>query len=420
VGELSLELASSYENNTEPISGSGTGPNADRETSLIRTLSLTARYPVSERTTLMLAAPYRSIKSPKDVGGSAAKHIDRRFSGLGDAVLLGRHRIGGDAARQDAPLYVLAGLRLPTGSANPNHTWRAADGSEILSRDAVLQPGFGSWDPIVGLQWSRPLATDRTLFLGALYRRTGGTNDYGYRFGDEFQATVGASIPVGRGITFRPQLLAQVSGHDHDFRPLPGKQPGQVSNTGGRWLYFMPNFRVGSLEFDVQIPIYRKTNGNILNPKVILTVRTTADLALSSTARARRRLRQAPLTPGTGDFRVISRGEPVDLAAHAASGKITLFEFASERCAPCRSLTPELTALLRRRPDVALRQIDVTDPAAPARAQYGIEATPAFVVLDKEGAPVTCSPVPWDSARSWLDEPTEAGGTGKADATGTR
>ena len=149
----------------------------------------------------------------------------------------------------EGPLHALVGLRLPTGSANPNHRWRAANGTTILSRDPVLQPGYGTLDPILGLQWAKALPKGRSLYLGTLYRQTSGRNDYGYRFGNEFQATLGASLPLGRRIVFSPQLFAQVSAHDYDFQPLPGKHPGQVANTGGRWLYFMPNLRVGALQF---------------------------------------------------------------------------------------------------------------------------------------------------------------------------
>lgn len=408
MGVLSLEIAGLYEHNTNPISGSRLGPNVDRESSLIRTVSVTGRYPVSPRLSLLLSVPYRTIRSPKDVGGSAAKHIDRHFEGLGDSILLGRYQVNGGAGGSSAPLHVLAGLRLPTGPANPNHTWRAADGTMILSRDPVLQPGFGTFDPIVGLQWSKPLSNGRNLYLSTLYRQTGGRNSYGYRYGNEFQATLGASLPVGRDVTFSPQLFAQFSAHDFDFRPLPGKHAGQVSNTGGQWLYFMPNVRVGSLEFDIQIPIYRKTNGNILNPKVILGVRTTTDVSLSRAAREKRLLREAGIAPRHGDFRVVSRGEVVDLAACAAPGKITLLEFASRHCGTCRSLTPTLEALLQRRPDLALRQIDVTDPTAPALTEYGVEATPSFLVIGRDGERVNPEPLGWEEVKSWLEQQEEA------------
>jgi hypothetical protein len=266
---------------------------------------MTARYAVTPRLTLMLTVPHREIRSPKDVGGSADKHIDRHFSGLGDSLLLTRSQLNAPAPEEGPTYYALAGVRLPTGGANPNHTWTARDGSRILSRDPVLQPGFGSVDPIVGFQVARSLPGDRNVFLGLLYRHTGGTNDYGYRYGNEFQVTTGAALPLRRGITFTPQLFAQFSGHDRDFRPLPGKPSGIVSNTGGTWLYFMPNLRYGAVELSLQVPIYRKTNGNILNPKLILGLRTNVDLALTRHAREARDGRPAKrrdqLPPRSGE-----------------------------------------------------------------------------------------------------------------------
>jgi thiol-disulfide isomerase/thioredoxin len=408
---LSLDLSTLYENNTDPISGTGSGPNADHESSVIRTTALTARYTASPRLAWTLAVPYRSIRSPKDVGGSSAKHIDRSFRGLGDTILLARYQLDPAAPNGGGRVYTLAGVRLPTGSANPNHIWRASDGSLILSRDAVLQPGFGTYDPIVGFQWTPPRSSGRTLYLGALYRHTSGTNGYGYKYGHEFQLTAGASVPMGRNLTFSPALFGQFSGHDRDYDPLPGKHRGVVSNTGGRWLYFIPTLRYGNVELNVQLPVYRKTNGNILNPDVILVVRMSRDLPLTRSARIHRRQRSLPkgITPGAGDFQVISRGERLDLRASAVPGKITLVEFVSRHCLACRAIAPELTALLSRRSDVAVRQIDITAPSAPAAVQYGIEATPAFFVLAQDGTQVNEEPMGFDEVRSWLEKQAAAG-----------
>src|SRR2546428_9884239 len=221
----------------------------------MRTAQPTARYQVSPRLSLMLSVPYRDIQAPKDVGGLAVHHIDRHFEGLGDSLLLTRYQMGGGSQAAGARVHALVGMRLPTGSANPNHRWRAANGSLILSRDPVLQPGYGTADPIVGLQWSTPQPHGRALYAGTLYRLTGGRNNYGYRFGNEFQFTAGAALPLGGRVTFSPQFFGQISGHDFDLRPLPGKHLGEVPNTGGQWLYFMPNLRYGSLEFALHITV---------------------------------------------------------------------------------------------------------------------------------------------------------------------
>lgn len=382
--------------------GSSLGPNAEHESSLIRSTLLTARYATNTRLSLILSIPYREITSPKEVGGSTAKRIERSFRGLGDAIALARYQLNQPKASNAATFHALVGLRMPTGEANPNHTWTAADGSQILSRDPVLQPGFGTWDPIIGFQWTKPQPKGRSFFVGTIYRHTGGTNEYGYRYGSEFQFTAGAALPMGQKVTFVPQLMGQFSGYDHDWQPLPGKTAGRVGNTGGKWLYFLPNVRYGNVELNVQIPVYRKTNGNILNPSIVIRARTNFDLALTKAARAQRALRGG-IVPLSGDFKVISRGESVDLAQHAASQKITVFEFASRKCGVCQSVTPKLNAILKQRPDVAVRLVDVTESSAPARAQHQIETTPAFFVVDRNGAKLSAKAMNFDEVCGWLD-----------------
>lgn len=381
--------------------GGSLGPNSDHESSTIRTTLLTGRYAFSSRFSTILSLAYKDIASPKDVGGSSAKHIDRGFRGMGDAILLGRYQLNDTPHRSGSQWAALLGARLPTGDANPNHFWKAADGSTILSRDPVLQPGNGTIDPIVGLQWNQPMGRGRSVYASTLYRQTVMLNHYGYRWGSEFQFITGAAVPMGRDFTFVPQFFWESSGRDSDFQPLPGKAAGVVKNTGGDWLYFMPNFRYRNFEVDVQVPIYRRTNGNILNPNLVLGVRTNFDLPTSG-ARGR------SITPRDGDFRVISRGERIDLAPCAVKNKITLFEFACN-CAACKQLTPKLNALLTQRPDIAVRQIDLSNPKAPAREQYAaLPAMPCFVLIAKDGARVNDQPYGFAKVEEYLEQQIEA------------
>jgi thiol-disulfide isomerase/thioredoxin len=407
---LSFDLTTIIENNKLPISGRSVGPNNDHESSLFRTTLFNARYAMTPRFSLMFSLPYRDIRSPKDVGGSAAKHINRHFSGLGDAILLGRYQLNNPRKTTDSTFHALLGLRLPTGEANPNHTWIAADGSAILSRDAVLQPGYGTFDPILGLQWNKPQPKGGSFYVGTIFRPTIMTNRYGYRFGSEFQFTAGASIPMGRKFTLSPQLLGQFSGYDYDFQPLPGKTAGRVANTGGKWLYFIPSVRYGSLEFNFQVPLYRNTNGNILNSNFIFSVRTHFDTAFTNLGRSKRlaQSQRDEIKPLTGDFKVISRGERVDLASCAVPQKITLFEFASRECSGCKEVTPSLNEILAQRPDVVVRQIDVTNAAAVVRQQYNVRATPSFLVMDKDGKPVSEQPMEFAEVQTWLDKQVDA------------
>lgn len=402
-GTLAFEIASIVENNQTAINGSGTASNPEHETSLIRTLLFTTRYPVSPRLSLLMSLPYKDIHAPKDAGGLADKHIERSYSGPGDLMMLANYRLNSPAKATDATFGALMGVRFPTGNAEANHVWIAADGTRIITRDPVLQPGFGTVDPLLGFQWSKPQPRGRSLYLGALYRPTVMTNCCGYRFASEFQFNTGMSLPLGRKLTFSPQLFGQFAGHDYDSMPLPDHAAGRVANTGGTWLYFLPNVRYGSFEFNLQIPVYRRTNGSILNPNLVFGVRTNFNLPVTREARVRKTM--------PGDFKVISRGERVDLQAHAVPGKITLFQFASDTCDSCKALTPMLRIILAQRPDIALREVNVTWPNAPASEQYGVTGTPSFLIVGKNGARMSDVPTDFEHVQAWLEKQTDADNT---------
>ncbi len=86
------------------------------------------------------------------------------------------------------------------------------------------------------------------------------------------------------------------------------------------------------------------------------------------------------------DVKIIAHGEPIDLDAHAARGKYTVFDFYAPWCPPCRVLGPALERLAKRRPaDLAIRKIDIVDWTMPVAAQHGIESLPYLVLYDTQG-----------------------------------
>ena len=87
------------------------------------------------------------------------------------------------------------------------------------------------------------------------------------------------------------------------------------------------------------------------------------------------------------DIAYLPAGEAVDLVAQASPGKVTVYDFYAEWCAPCRILTPALEKLVRERPDqLALRKVDVIDwESATAEAQQ-IEELPYLAVVDADGS----------------------------------
>ncbi len=107
--------------------------------------------------------------------------------------------------------------------------------------------------------------------------------------------------------------------------------------------------------------------------------------------------RKDPWDGVTGlDAVVISRGEAVDLAAHAAPGKFTIYDFGAPWCAPCFTAADTLQTYLGGHADVGVRVVFLEQadalasfelPAAKQHLQFAA-ALPWFVVEDARGRSV--------------------------------
>jgi thiol-disulfide isomerase/thioredoxin len=88
----------------------------------------------------------------------------------------------------------------------------------------------------------------------------------------------------------------------------------------------------------------------------------------------------------------ISQGNEVKLEDYLVPGKITVFDFYSEYCAPCMALAPELDKLHAKRPDVVVIKVDINragvkgiDFKSPVVAQYKLSSIPHFKVFGPDG-----------------------------------
>jgi thiol-disulfide isomerase/thioredoxin len=75
------------------------------------------------------------------------------------------------------------------------------------------------------------------------------------------------------------------------------------------------------------------------------------------------------------------------LESHAVKGKVTVFDFYADWCAPCRKVDLHVYALLNQRADVAVRKINVIswDSAAAQEHLANAASLPFVVVFDKRG-----------------------------------
>jgi thiol-disulfide isomerase/thioredoxin len=103
-------------------------------------------------------------------------------------------------------------------------------------------------------------------------------------------------------------------------------------------------------------------------------------------------------------------GETLDLQKLREKGKTTVIEFYSPFCPPCLRLAPLLEELSRKRPDLAIKKVNINRPEAkgidwksPLAQQYGIRSVPHFVVFSPRGK-ATEGRAAFSQVQKWLEE----------------
>ncbi|MEW6282054.1 MAG: thioredoxin family protein [Candidatus Eremiobacterota bacterium] len=116
-------------------------------------------------------------------------------------------------------------------------------------------------------------------------------------------------------------------------------------------------------------------------------------------------------TPSGPDLKIAnasSPGERLDLATCAVPGKLTLIEFFSDRCPPCREMARVLDYIAARRPDLAIRRLNIDRPGSggidwdsPLADQYGIDTVPCFKIYGTGGGLISQGDAAKDQVRQW-------------------
>ncbi len=98
-----------------------------------------------------------------------------------------------------------------------------------------------------------------------------------------------------------------------------------------------------------------------------------------------------PKLPAGADLTWLAKeGEDVAaLDAFAVAGKVTLFDFYADWCAPCRKVDAHVYALLAKRPDLAVRKLNVVSWDTPLAKRYlaDVPNLPYLVVYGPDGKP---------------------------------
>jgi thiol-disulfide isomerase/thioredoxin len=88
----------------------------------------------------------------------------------------------------------------------------------------------------------------------------------------------------------------------------------------------------------------------------------------------------------------IAMGEEVKLSDYLVPGKITIFDFTSQYCPPCRAIAPHVEKLHLTRDDIAVVSVDINRPDvkgidwdSPVARQYEMHSIPHFKVFGPDG-----------------------------------
>jgi len=259
----SWQFALTYENNTlrDVVSGTQQLNDATRQR-VTHAALLEVSYGLSESFSatalLTLVQHERRVSSPPSV----VQGDFIRTRGIGDAVFLVKYNILPLNIVSQRELAIGMGAKLPFGKS------RLTSNGILLPAD--IQPGTGAWDGIVwGYAYQGFLPrVPINLFATSSYRFTGTNDRYvttgqrGYRFGNEFIATIGTSYRTETPIDISVLLRYRLVGADR----FSGSE---VPNTGGRWVYIVPGLNVNisrpiSIRLSGQVPLYRDLQGTQL------------------------------------------------------------------------------------------------------------------------------------------------------------
>ncbi len=193
------------------------------------------------------------------------------FSSIGDVTLQGRYALLAPVIPTSPTLVIGAGVKLPTGATDETGVVVEEDGEmTVEAAERSIQPGSGSWDPMVGVYYLQRLGL-ATAFANATVRLP--TSDQGYTFGNETLLNLGGSVPLSARWEALAQINMRFVGRDDSTEEFELFD----QNTGSDSIFLSPGLRLtlgprlAAYTF-VQIPLHRDVNGNQLTADWSLAV----------------------------------------------------------------------------------------------------------------------------------------------------
>ncbi len=217
-------------------------------------------YGLSDKVTLTTLFSF--VTQSRKINPLTGTRNELNTNGIGDALFLLKYNLITLDLISNTELSIGIGVKSPLGRSNIK--------SNGILIPADMQPGTGSWDGILWSYFSQGNLFQEPLnvFVNASYRfntpnERFGTNQAGYKFGNELITNIGLGYRTDTPFDFT--LLAR-----HRFTSSDEFGGGDISNTGGNWIYFVPGINIKMLEnisgrLSGQIPVYRNINGTQLS-----------------------------------------------------------------------------------------------------------------------------------------------------------
>jgi thiol-disulfide isomerase/thioredoxin len=104
-------------------------------------------------------------------------------------------------------------------------------------------------------------------------------------------------------------------------------------------------------------------------------------------------------------------GEALDVNSLLVKGKTTVIDFYSPFCPPCVKLAPIMAKLAKKRPDLAIKKVDINrkgvngiDWRSPLAQQYQIRQVPYFMIFSPQGQLMAQGREASKTVERWLQE----------------
>ncbi|MDH5277129.1 MAG: transporter [Gammaproteobacteria bacterium] len=218
-------------------------------------ISLDAAYGLTENLTLGLTLPWverQDVRAPEDDGDGVEIGREGDSKGMGDLKMFGLWRFFQEAATT-SHAGLLFGISVPTGKDDDTE----AEGGPF---EQEFQPGSGSWDPFLGVAYTRGfgrVGLDASLTYTLVNEGSQDTD-----LGDYLAYNAGLAYALTPDASLRWNAVLELNGLWRDKQEIASET---LENSGGSWLELTPGITLSSTKWtafaNVGVPIVNEPNG---------------------------------------------------------------------------------------------------------------------------------------------------------------